>query len=116
MPEHSLDQFPAWIQTVSYIGALLIGLTVASHGYFKAWMKKLSPTKADVTGGTVVSSVLVIDRAVVQVLTDSLNRTDSTLRSCQDDIRRSQDHMDRMVEIGESIVELLEKLNGRLTG
>lgn len=106
MPEHSLDQFPAWVQTVSYIGALLVGLGVASHGYFKAWIKKIAPGKTDVLGGTTVSAVMVMDRSAIELLTATLNRVDTTLRSVQDDLKRSEDRMERIIDAAEKILRL----------
>ncbi len=105
----SLEHFPAWVQTVTYIGAAVIGLGVASHGYFKAWIKKLAPAKADETdGGKSVASVMVIDRLAIQSFTDALTRVDTTLRSIQDDLKRGHERSDKAKDQMEDLIDLLK--------
>lgn len=115
--EPTLEHFPAWIQTVAYIGAAVVGLGVASHGYFKAWIKKIAPAKTDETaadGGKVVSSVIVMDRTAMQNFADALIRVDATLRSIQDDLHRGHDRSDKARDQREELIELLKKV--RRTG
>lgn len=113
--EHSssaLEGFPPLIQTFFYIGTLVVSLGVASHGYFKGWLKKVTPAKDVIAaeGGKQIETAIVLDRAEMRALSDSLNRTDATMRSCQDDMRRTQDGIDKLIEIGE---ELIATIKGR---
>lgn len=111
--EPSLEQFPAWVQTVAYVGAAVVGLAVASHGYFKAWIKKIAPGKEQADGGKVVSSVMVMDRAAIQNLADALLRVDTTLRSIQDDLHRGHDRSDKARDQMEELIDLLRSVQNQ---
>ncbi len=112
--ENTLEQFPAWVQTIAYIGTAVIGLAVASHGYFKAWTKKLVSAKTDPPeDGKLIGSVMVMDAAAIRNLADALLRVDTTLRSIQDDLHRGHDRSDRSRDQMEDLIGLLSQASDR---
>lgn len=111
MTPHSnaLEGFPPLLQTVFYGATLLVSLAVASHGYFRGWLKKMIPAKdlAAAEGGHPIEHAIVLDRSEMRALSDAINRMDTTVRSCQEDMRRSQDRTDRLIDLAEDLIAIL---------